>query len=101
MPSQVKNRTEMHESFQDFFEYIAVQKLRTIKGLDWIRSCYGTLDQVGLMVEMQALRRMHCTMWAEGVREIVSARDSDVKFILTDHPVTIYNAALGALLQAV
>lgn len=89
-----ENRTEIHESFQDFFEYIAVQKLRTIKGLDWIRSCYGTLDQVGLMVEMQALRRMHCTMWAEGVREIVSARDSDVKFILTDHPVTIYNAAL-------
>ena len=36
---------------------------------------------------------MHCTMWAEAVREIISAKDSDVKFIVTDHPVTIYNTA--------
>ena len=82
---------EVHESFHDFFEHIAAQKLRTPKGLDWIRSCYGPLDQIDLMVEMQALRLMHCTMWAEGVREVVSAADSDVKFIVTDHPVTVYN----------
>lgn len=88
------NHADVHESFQDFFEHMAAQKLRTPKGLDWIRSCYGTLGQVDLMVEMQALRLMHCTMWVEGVREIVSARDSDVKFILTDHPVTVYNAAV-------
>ena len=85
---------EVHESFRDFFEYMSAQKLRTPKGLDWIRSCYGALDQVDLMVEMQALRLMHCTMWVEGVREMVSAHDSDVKFILTDHPVTVYNAAV-------
>ena len=30
--------------------------------------------------------------WA--AREIVSAADSDVKFIVTDHPVTVYNAAV-------
>ena len=36
---------------------------------------------------------MHCTIWTEGVREIVSAEDSDVKFIISDHPVTIYNHA--------
>ncbi len=85
------NAREIHESFQDFFEHMAAQKLRTPKGLDWIRSCYGPLDQVGLMEEMQALRMMHCTMWAEGVREVVSAADSDVKFIVTDHPVAVYN----------
>lgn len=88
------NHTDVHESFQDFFEHMAAQKLRTPKGLDWIRSCYGALGQVDLMVEMQALRLMHCTMWVEGVREIVLAQDSDVKFILTDHPVTVYNAAV-------
>lgn len=88
------NHADVHESFQDFFEHMAAQKLRTPKGLDWIRSCYGALGQVDLMVEMQALRLMHCTMWVEGVREIVSAHDSDVKFILTDHPVTVYNAAV-------
>jgi hypothetical protein len=84
----------MHDSFQDFFEYLDAQKLRTPKGLDWIKSRYSSLDQLQLMQEMQGLRFMHCTMWTEGVREIVSAEDSDVKFILSDHPVTIYNAAV-------
>lgn len=45
------------------------------------------------MGEMQGIRSMHCTIWAEGVREIISAEDSDVKFIISDHPVTIYNHA--------
>jgi hypothetical protein len=88
------DHADVHASFEDFFVHMAAQKLRTPKGLDWIRSCYGVLGQVDLMVEMQALRLMHCTMWVEGVREIVSAQESDVKFILTDHPVTVYNAAV-------
>jgi hypothetical protein len=83
----------MHYGFQDFFEYLDAQKLRTPKGLDWIKSRYSSLDQVQLMVEMQGLRFIHCTMWTEGVREIVSAEASDIKFIVTDHPVTVYNAA--------
>ena len=85
--------TAMHHSFRDFFGYLDAQKLRTPKGLDWILSRYGRLDQVQLMVEMQGLRLMHATMWTEGVREIVSAEASDVKFIVSDHPVTMYNAA--------
>jgi hypothetical protein len=87
------NESAMHYAFEDFFEYLDAQKLRTPKGLDWIKSRYASLNQVRLMVEMQGLRFMHCTMWTEGVREIVSARDSDIKFIVTDHPVTVYNAA--------
>jgi hypothetical protein len=92
--------TAVHASFSDFFEHMAAQKLRTPKGLDWIRSCYGPLDQIDLMVEMQALRMMHCTMWAEGVREVVSAADSDVKFIVTDHPVNVYNPQIDPSSQA-
>jgi len=87
------NPRAVHDALQPFFEYLDTQKLRTPKGLDWIKSKYPGLTQVELMVEMQGLRQMHCTMWAEGVREIISAEDSDVKFIVTDHPVTIYNAA--------
>jgi len=87
------NQSAMHYAFQDFFEYLDAQKLRTPKGLDWIKSRYSSLDQVQLMVEMQGLRFIHCTMWTEGVREIVSAEASDVKFIVSDHPVTVYNAA--------
>jgi hypothetical protein len=87
------NMAAMHESFQSFFEYLSAQKLRTPKGLDWIRAQYPRLTQVDLMLEMQALRNMFCTMWLESVREVVSAETSAVKFILTDHPVTVYNAA--------
>jgi hypothetical protein len=83
---------QIHNYFLGFFAYLDAQKLRTPKGLDWIKSRYSDLNQLNLMLEMQQLRQMHCTMWLEAVREIVSAENSDVKFIITDHPVTIYHA---------
>lgn len=79
--------------FSEIFVYMDAQKLRTPKGLDWIRSNYFQLSRIELMLEMQFLRTMHCTMWVEGVLEIVSAEDSEIKFIISDHPVTIYNPA--------
>lgn len=80
-------------NFQDLFIYLDAQKLRTPKGLDWVKSKYPELSRIQLMTEMQVLRTIHCTLWAEGVRELVSAEDSEVKFILSDHPITIYNHA--------
>jgi hypothetical protein len=84
---------EWHQHFATLFEYIDIQKIRTPKGLDWLRAQYPTLTQNELMFEMQGIRMMHCTIWTEGVREIVSAENADVKFIISDHPVTIYNHA--------
>lgn len=86
---------KIQRKFQDFFAYLDAQKLRTPKGLDWINAHFQGLPQLALMMQMQALRQMHCAMWSEGVREIVSAAKSPVKFLISDHPVTIYNAALG------
>lgn len=83
----------LYHSFSTVFEYLDAQKLRTPKGLDWIMSHYPKLTHTELMLEMQHLRQMHCTMWIEAVREIVSAENSSIKFLITDHPVTIYNAA--------
>ena len=80
--------------FTNLFDYIDVQKLRTPKGLDWLRVQFPTLSQNELMIEMQGVRQIHCTIWTSGVREVVSAIQSDVKFIITDHPVTIYNHAV-------
>ena len=80
-----------HAQFETLFEYIDIQKLRTPKGLAWLKAQYPALTQNELMMEMQAIRTMHCTIWAEGVREIVSAEASDIKFILSDHPVTVFN----------
>lgn len=84
----------MYDSFGHFFEYLNAQKLRTPKGLDWIRSRYPNLSQLDLMLEMQYLRGMHGTMWTECVHEIVSAEHSDVKFIVSDHPATVYHPSL-------
>ncbi|HEY1946742.1 MAG TPA: DUF4238 domain-containing protein, partial [Bryobacteraceae bacterium] len=85
--------SEWHQCCEDFFSYIDAQKLRTPKGLHWIQEHYPRLDQLALMREMQAIRTMHCTLWAEGVREIVSAKNSETKFVVSDHPVTLYNPA--------
>jgi hypothetical protein len=43
-------------------------------------------------MKMQEVRMMHCTMWAEASMEIVGANDSDVRFIVSDTPVTFYNS---------
>jgi hypothetical protein len=85
---------KIHDSFQDFFEYLDAQKLRTPKGLSWIKSKYPKASHhAHLLFEMQNLRQMNCTMWVEAVREIVSAKDSEIKFIVSDHPITVYNPA--------
>jgi hypothetical protein len=83
-----------HDNFVTFFEYLDIQKLRTPKGLSWLRGQYPALDQNELMREMQGIRMLHTTIWTQCVKEVVSAEDSDVKFIVTDHPVTIYNHAM-------
>lgn len=85
--------SKLHSHLMKFLEFMDVQKLRTPKGLDWVKSKYPSLDQMQLMREMQGLRQMHCTIMSESVREIVSAENSSVKFIISDHPVTTYNAA--------
>jgi hypothetical protein len=82
------------EQFQAFFEYMSAQKLRTPKGLDWLKANYPKLSQAELMLELQILRRMYCTMWFECVREVVSAEDSSVKFVISDHPVVTFNRAV-------
>lgn len=88
------DQTGWHRHFQTLFDYIDIQKIRTPKGLSWLRAQYPDLDQNDLMMEMQGIRNLHGTIWTTGVREIVSAEDSAVKFILTDHPVSVYNHAV-------
>ena len=85
------NKSEWHYNISNFFEYIDAQKIRTPKGLSWIKNHYPDLNQTELMEEMQAIRQSHITILSEGVREIVSAKNSNVKFLLSDNPVTIYN----------
>lgn len=85
---------QVHNQYQRILGYLGAQKLRTPRGLDWIRSRYPALSQLELMREMQHLLQMFGTLWAECAHEVVSAEDSAVKFLVTDHPVTTFNAGL-------
>ncbi len=88
------DEAEWHDHFEDLFEYLDIQKLRTPKGLDWLRQQYPELSQNELMLEMQGIRMLNVTTWTTGVREIVSAKNSNTKFILSDHPIAVYNHAV-------
>ncbi|MCF7748504.1 DUF4238 domain-containing protein [Sulfitobacter sp. M39] len=90
--------------FKDLFEFLDIQKLRTPTGLAWLRRQYPEIVRLGeilpdvaqnqLMLEMQSIRMLNATIWTTGVREIVSARRATAKFILSDHPVTVFNHAI-------
>jgi Protein of unknown function (DUF4238) len=74
-------------------EYMDAQILRTPRGLSWLKRRLRSRSQDAVLLAMRDVRRMHCTMWGEGVMEVVFADDSDVPFLLTDNPVTVYNKA--------
>lgn len=82
---------QIHKYFSALFDFLDTQKLRTPKGLDFLLERYGQIGQTALMIEMQRLRDMHCTMWTEGIREVVSAKNSPIKFVVSDNPVTVYH----------
>ena len=82
----------IHPHIVNYFEYLDAQRLRTPKGLNWLIRVTKPKSYNDLLMKMQKVRRMHCTMWAEASMEIVGANESDVKFIVSDSPVTFYNS---------
>lgn len=44
---------------------------------------------------MIELRVLHCAMWTECIWLIADASQSNTKFIISDHPVTVYNRVCG------
>jgi hypothetical protein len=82
----------IHPHIINYFEYMDAQRLRTPKGLNWLIKETQPKSYNDLLLKMQKVRRMHCTMWAEASMEIVSSNNSEVKFIVSDSPVTFYNS---------
>ena len=52
----IDDQSQWHHNFQNFFDYLDAQKIRTPKGLDWIKSKYLELSQLQLMMEMQSVK---------------------------------------------
>jgi hypothetical protein len=80
------------KAYQDLVIYMDAQRLRTPRGLDWLTRAAGASDNRLALIALQSVFQLHTTMWTEGVWEVVHARTSPTKFLLTDGPVTFYNA---------
>lgn len=77
--------------FNALLNYMSIQKFRTPKGLRYLSSLIRQTDKNRLLLEIQRLQNLHCALWTECVWSIASADDTEAKFIVTDHPVTVYN----------
>jgi hypothetical protein len=85
--------------FQTFMRYMSVQKLRTPKGLSWVASLNNAPHKNVTLLALQKIQDMFCATWCECVWQIADASNSPTKFIVSDHPVTVYNRACPPLSQ--
>ncbi len=84
--------------FNDLLLYMSTQKLRTPKGLAWLcdqAASRGITDRNSILALMTQLRQLYSAIWMECVWLIADASKSDTKFIISDHPITIYNRRCG------
>jgi len=82
-------------ALQDILLYMSTQKLRTPKGLSSLSSKIGTNNKDVILQQMLQLREYHCAIWTECIWLIADAFQSNTKFIVSDHPVTVYNRECG------
>src|SRR4051794_13869302 len=73
--------------------FMSTQKLRTPKGLDWLTAQARAGGRGDVLELLRTLRTLYGAIWAECVWQIADASESPTKFILSDHPVTVYNRA--------
>ena len=79
--------------FQTLLSYMSIQKLRTPKGLAYLASLSRNSDRNVALRALQTLQDIYCAIWSECVWSIADASQSQTKFLLSDHPVTVYNPA--------
>ncbi|MCR6631373.1 MAG: DUF4238 domain-containing protein [Magnetospirillum sp.] len=89
--SNYEIREGVHDAFENLIRYMDAQRIRTPRGLDWLRMAVRLSSSNARLLAMQKVYRFHATMWMEGVWEFVSASRSETKFLLTDNPITFYN----------
>lgn len=80
-------------ALQDLMLYMSTQKLRTPKGLDWLARESRARHREDVLDYLVRLRSMYGAVWAECIWQIADASESPTQFIVSDHPVTVYNKA--------
>ncbi len=76
-------------------KYMTTQRIRTKKGLDWLADQIQANSTNELLMKMVQLQDVFSAIWTECIWQIVDASESNTKFIVSDHPITIYNRELG------
>lgn len=105
-PTIINNNLFEEKYFYNFINFMDAQKLRTPKGMQWLNVFLKTFNPKTMKLNDKSLkeeilkilmqiRGIHQTIWTECVWEIVSAKKSEIKFIVTDHPVAIYNPKIA------
>lgn len=89
--SDFKFDDKSHDAFNSLLPYLSAQKLRTPKGLGLLQKMTGYSDKNLTLGLLQRIHRIYCAIWTECVWQIADAAQSSVKFIISDHPVTVYN----------
>lgn len=80
------------EFIHDLLLHMSLQKMRTPKGLAQLGQILGIRDKNEMLMAIQSLQRMYCAIWMECVWSLADASNSQTKFIVSDHPVTVYNS---------
>ena len=79
------------EAFHGLMNFMSVQKLRTPKGLGWLSGLRRGRDRNIRLLLLQRIQNIYCAIWTECIWQIADAAGSATKFIISDHPVTVYN----------
>jgi hypothetical protein len=87
------------DGFENFLTYMSVQKLRTPKGLANVAALRKIDQRNTTLIMLQRIQKIFCATWTECVWQIADASSSATKFIVSDHPVTIYNRGCPPLSQ--
>lgn len=78
-------------AYRDLMTYMTVQKLRTPKGLGWLGHVSREQNHNLNLLFLQGVQNLFGAIWTECVWQFAEATHSPVKFIISDHPVTVYN----------
>ena len=85
------------QKFHNFLSYLSLQKLRTPKGLAAFTAVARTNNKNDTLILLQRMQQMYCATWTDCIWQIADASESQTKFIISDHPVTVYNRACPPL----
>jgi hypothetical protein len=81
------------EAYNTLLSYMSLQKLRTPKGMAYLASLRSRPNKNQVLLALRTYQNLYCAIWTECIWSIADASTSRVKFLLSDHPVTVYNHA--------